>query len=110
MTLAWIEAQIEETINAANSQKNVYDLAMLCICREEFARRAAPVPDYSQAAEPPEERRRREAVTLTAYSADLDSVPTLDQVDEAMGAVVVNSPEERERMNDLKTWRKIIGG
>lgn len=106
MTLPWIEAQIEETLNAENSAKNVYDLAMLCICRDEMQRRAAP--DVSEYAEAAEDKKRRDAVVLTSYSADLDTVPTLEQIDSALGAYSVNTAEERERVKDMRTWREII--
>lgn len=110
MTIAWIQAQIEETLRAENSAKNVYDLAMLCICRDEFQRRAAPDDGYATASEPPEDKSKRDAVLLTAYSADLDTVPTIEQIDAALGAVAVNTPEERQRVRDLRTWRDIIEG
>ena len=45
---------------------------------------------------------------LTAHSADLDKVPTLAEVEDALGAVVVNTPEERERANRVKTWAEIL--
>ena len=43
------------------------------------------------------------------YTRDLDKVPTLAEVEDALGAVVVNTPEERERANRVKTWAEIIG-
>ena len=56
------------------------------------------------------EKARRDAILLTAHSADLDKVPTLAEVEDALGAVVVNTPEERERANRVKTWAEIIKG
>lgn len=106
MTLAWIEAQIEETLQGENNAKNVYDLGMLCLCRDEFKRRAVPDTGYSAAAD--DEQKKRDAVVLTAYSADLDTVPTLEQIDSALGAYSVNTAEERERVKDMRTWREII--
>ena len=54
------------------------------------------------------EKARRDAILLTAHSADLDKVPTLAEVEDALGAVVVNTPEERERANRVKTWAEIL--
>ena len=107
MTLPWVEAQIEETLRSENSAKNVYDLAMLCIARDELVRRAAP--EYSQNAEP-SDKKRDDAVVLTAYSADLDTVPTIEQIDKALGSVSVRSREDRKRVQELKTWKDIIKG
>lgn len=56
MTLAWIDAQIEDTLRGANSAKNVYDLAMLTIARQAIAARPSEEPaqesGYSSAAAP----------------------------------------------------------
>ena len=44
----------------------------------------------------------------SALRRPLDKVPTLAEVEDALGAVVVNTPEERERANRVKTWAEII--
>ena len=48
------------------------------------------------------------APSASSTSADLDKVPTLAEVEDALGAVVVNTPEERERANRVKTWAEIL--
>lgn len=55
-------------------------------------------------------RELREAVLLTTHSADLDTIPTIEQIEDALGAVAVNTPEERKRVQDARTWGKIIRG
>ena len=103
MTLAWVESEIEKAQQAGNTAKAVYDLAALLIVRD-FLRAASPEHQALQ------EKRHRDAVTLTAYSADLRKVPTIDQVEDALGAVALSTPEERRRAVDMRTWAEIIKG
>ena len=106
VTLTWIESQLEDALSGPNTAKNVYDAAALIIVRD--AMRAASAPSASGSADTGE-KARRDAILLTTHSADLDKVPTLAEVEDALGAVVVNTPEERERANRVKTWAEIIG-
>ena len=106
MTLTWIESQLDDALSGPNTAKNVYDAAALIIVRD--AMRAASAPSAAGSHDTGE-KARRDAILLTAHSADLDKVPTLAEVEDALGAVVVNTPEERERANRVKTWAEIIG-
>lgn len=106
MTLTWIESQLEDALSGPNTAKNVYDAAALIIVRDEMRSASAPSAAVSPDAG---DKARRDAILLTAHSADLDKVPTLAEVEDALGAVVVNTPEERERANRVKTWAAIIG-
>ena len=47
-------------------------------------------------------------VRLSDSCVDLDKMPTIDQVEQALSSVAVNTPEERERVKDCRTWAKII--
>ena len=105
VTLTWIESQLEDAMSGPNTAKNVYDAAALIIVRD--AMRAASAPSAAESTDAGE-KARRDAVLLTAHSADLDKVPTLAEVEDALGAVVVNTPEERERANRVKTWAEIL--
>ena len=105
MTLTWIESQLEDALSGPNTAKNVYDAAALIIVRE--AMRAASAPSVAESTDAGE-KARRDAILLTAHSADLAKVPTLAEVEDALGAVVVNTPEERERANRVKTWAEIL--
>ena len=105
VTLTWIESQLEDALSGPNTAKNVYDAAALIIVRD--AMRAASVQSASGSADTGE-KARRDAIMLTAHSADLDKVPTLAEVEDALGAVVVNTPEERDRANRVKTWAEIL--
>lgn len=108
VTLAWVENEIEKAVSGANTAQNIYDLAALVTVRNFLAEdRSAPPSESTETAE---EKRQREAVILTAHSADLDTIPTIDQVESAMGAVVVNTPQERERMQRMQTWGRILRG
>lgn len=103
MTLAWVESQIEKTMSQGNSPQAVYDLAALVTVRtyllEEAKKNTAPAG-----------AGKRDVVTLTAYSADLHKVPTLDQVEAALNAVAITTPEEKQRALDARTWAGIIRG
>ena len=105
VTLTWIESQLEDALSGPNTAKNVYDAAALIIVRD--AMRAASATSASGSADTGG-KARRDAILLTAHSADLDKVPTLAEVEDALGAVVVNTPEERERAERIKTWAEII--
>ena len=105
MPLTWIESQLEDALSGPNTAKNVYDAAALIIVRD--AMRAASAPSAAGSADTGE-KARRDAILLTAHSADLDKVPTLAEVEDALGAVVVNTPEERERAERVKTWAEIL--
>ena len=101
MTLAWVEAEIEKAEQGGNTARNVYDLAALLIVRDHL--RAAALPKNV-----PEDKGKRDAIILTSHSADLDVIPTIDQVEDALAAVVVSTPEERQRVMDAKTCAQII--
>ena len=105
VTLTWIESQLEDALSGPNTAKNVYDAAALIIVRD--AIRAASAQSSVESTDSGE-KARRDAILLTAHSADLDKVPTLAEVEDALGAVVVNTPEERERANRVKTWAEIL--
>ena len=47
-------------------------------------------------------------VRLSDSCAELGKMPTIDQVEQALSSVAVNTPEERERVKDCRTWAKII--
>lgn len=108
MTLAWVESEIEQAANGPNTAKNVYDLAALIIVRNYLMETASVKP--VTATETEEQRRKREAVILTSHSADLDVVPTIGQIEEAIGAVAISTPDERKRVKDAKTWASILRG
>ena len=105
VTLTWVERQLEDALSGPNTAKNVYDAAALIIVRD--AMRAASAPSAAERTDAGE-KSRRDAILLTAHSADLDKVPTLAEVEDALGAVVVNTPEERERASRVKTWAEIL--
>ena len=105
VTLTWIESQLEDALSGPNTAKSVYDAAALIIVRD--AMRAASAPSAAESTDAGE-KSRRDAILLTAHSADLDKVPTLAEVEDALGAVVVNTPDERERANRVKTWAEIL--
>ena len=93
ITLTWVDSEIEKAMGEGATARNIHDLAALLIVRNYLQERAAP-----EAAEP------------AAFSDTLDSVPTIDQIEAAIGAISANTPEERQRIRDAHTWSKIIRG
>lgn len=108
ITLAWVENEIEKALSEDATPRNVYDLAALVAVQGFLLKRAAPKEEKPK--ETREEREHREAVLLTTHSTDLDTIPTIEQIEDALGAVAVNTPEERKRVQDARTWGKIIRG
>lgn len=104
MTLSWIESQLEDALKSANSAKNVYDAAALIIVRDEMRAAAANTDPQSRE----DDTAKRDAIVLTAHSTNLDTIPTLEQAEKALAAVVVNTPEERDRVQRAKTWAEIL--
>ena len=95
MTLTWIEHEIEQSAKAENTAQNVYDLAALLIVRDYFIKKASASAheEYS-----------------TPHDVAPDSLPTLDQVEMALGSIVVNSESDKKRKQDAMTWAKILKG
>lgn len=109
MTLAWVESEIEKTLAQGNGAKAVYDLAALVTVRA-YLLGQMPHEKAAGAETDPHQDTKRDRITLTAYSADLRKVPTIEQVEAALGAVAVNTPEEKQRVRDARTWAEIIKG
>lgn len=100
----------------AACRENVYDLSALITVLGYLEHHAAAdllqPGGYSMAAEPQEpedERRRREAVVLTSYSADLNTRPQLEQIYDALDAVDVQTDEDYKKARDARTWADILG-
>lgn len=97
LDLSWVNEQIDRLINGTRCMQSARDLAALIIVRDEIQKGAGAIPAPRSDDTPP--------------GGDLlNTAPTLDQVQRALGAVVVNTPEERQRAQDMQTWLQIIGG
>lgn len=111
VTLTWIDGQIEKAIEEGNNPQNIRDLAALITVKEFLTARSAPEDDSrkrEKTHESVDERKRRDAVVLMTHSADLDTVPTIQQVETALQSISVNTPAERQRLKDAKKWSQII--
>lgn len=103
ITLSWVESEIEKSLAGEQNARNVYDLAALITVRAYLA-----APSESVQAEPAKEEAPK--VYLSDYCADLDKVPRLEQVEQALAAVAVEDREQLKRAKDMKTWAGILGG
>lgn len=89
MTLEWILSEIKDLESAPNTAKSVYDLAALLIVRDHFQ-----TPNHE----------------LVSSQENLRSDLSIDDIEEALGAVMISSDEERKRAQDARMWIKIIRG
>lgn len=103
ITLNWVESEIEKSLAGEPNARNVYDLAALITVRAYLA-----APSEAVQAEPAKEEAPK--VYLSDYCADLDKVPRLEQVEQALAAVAVEDREQMKRAKDMKTWAGILGG
>lgn len=103
ITLSWVESEIEKSLAGEPNARNVYDLAALITVRAYLA-----APSEAVQAEPAKEEAPK--VYLSDYCADLDKVPKLEQVEQALAAVAVEDREQLKRAKDMKTWAGILGG
>lgn len=91
LRLEWIEEQIERVKNDTCTMQNVRDYASLLIVRDSL-------------------RGKDASPSSVDRFGDLDKMPTLDQVEKALGAVMVQSESQRKRKEDAMTWAKILQG
>ena len=103
ITLSWVESEIEKSLAGEANARNVYDLAALITVRAYLA-----APSESTQAEPAKEEVPK--VYLSDYCADLDKVPRLEQVEQALAAMAVEDREQLNRAKDMKTWAGILSG
>lgn len=92
----------------SQNQLNQLQQAALITVREYLSTRSAPKVDAQSVQESADDKKRRDAVVLMTHSADLDTVPTIQQVETALQSISVNTPEERKRVQDAKKWAQII--
>lgn len=100
MTIAWIDNEIEKAVNGVNSPQNVRDFALLCIARENLL----AILNRDQDGE---KQANNNVVPLNVYNADL-SAPTMDDVDDALGRVMIRDEQDRKKMRDARTIMNIM--
>ncbi len=91
LRLDWVEEQIERVKTGTCTMQTVRDYALLCIARDSLR-------GDGESAPPP-----------VTDGIDFGE-PTLDQVERALGAVMVFSDADRKRKQDAMTWARIIKG
>lgn len=89
MTLEWIISEIKDLESAPNTAKNVYDLAALLIVRNHLQ---TQLPAPVSLAENPR------------------SAPSIDDIEQALGAAIINSEDENKRAQDAQIWLRILRG
>lgn len=99
ITLAWIENEIEKTLQEKPTAQAVYDLSALVTVRGYLCALNAPEQ---------EPEKKTPTVRMVDYCADLNKCPTLEQVEDALGTIAVNTPEERKRVKEAKIWADIL--
>ena len=103
MSRAWVEAQIEHELDRGNAPDAVRDLAALLEVRrymleQDPGRVVAAVRDAGHSA------------PAMLHDDALDTAPTIDQIEAAIGAVAAHTSSEKKRLQDAVTWLKILKG
>ena len=108
LTLAWVEHELEQARKGQNEPQNLRDYALLCIARDNLI--AEQNANVSASYAPPSPVQKQQRVILTDYSADLDKVPKLEEIDEAISAAAITAytPEDQQHVRDQRTWTGII--
>lgn len=104
LSLALIERRIKELVKAEHTDENVREFAEMCLARDYLLAEIQEQESGEMAAQRPR-------VILTNYCADLNTIPTIEQISAAINAAAQSaySQEERQRLKDAKTWAGIIG-
>lgn len=103
LSLALIERRIKELVKADHSDENVREFAQMCLARDYLL---AEIEEQERG----ETAVQRPRVILTNYCADLNTIPTMEQISAAISAAAATaSPEERQKLRDMRTWAGIIG-
>lgn len=117
MTRAWVEAQIEQELERGNRPEAVRDLAALIEVHKYMMECEEAEARHATAEATPLHMRDHNIVNVrdyqdkrTMHDPALDTAPTMDQVERAMGALSVNTEADKKRMHDLMTWGKILKG
>ena len=108
LTLAWVEHELEQARKGPNEPQNLRDYALLCVARDNLL---AELNAHASAShDPPSNVQKQQRVILTDYSADLDKVPKLEEIDAAINAAAVTAytPEEQQHVRDQRTWAEIL--
>jgi hypothetical protein len=93
LRLEWVEEELERVRAGTCTMQTVRDYALLCIARdslrgERFSHSPPVVPELDEKLGP----------------------PTLDQIERAIGEVVLSSDADRKRARDALTWVQIMRG
>ena len=90
LRLEWVEEELERVKAGTCTMQTVRDYALLCIARDSL---------------------RGEGKTSPPVRDDVDlGEPTLDQVERALGSLMVNTEADKKRKQDALTWAKILKG
>ena len=90
--LEWVEEQLERVKAGTCTMQTVRDYALLCIARDSLRGEGSSPSPVSHCTE------------------KLQGTPTLDQVERALGAVMVSSDTDKKRKQDAITWMRILKG
>lgn len=105
MSLAWIEAQIEQELDRGNSPDAVRDLAALLEVRRYMLEQ-----DHAHDVPASTVRDADHRSAAAQHDDVLDTAPTIEQIEAAVGAVAVHTAADRKRLQDAMTWMQILKG
>lgn len=90
MTREWVQHEIRELLDAPNTAKNAYDLAVLYILLDHMA-------EHSQAPR-----------VAGDGSADPAKVTQMDEVEKMLGEISVTTVDERRRVREASELARIM--
>lgn len=93
LRLEWVEEELERVRAGTCTMQTVRDYALLCIARDSLRGESGRTP-------PPGAPEQDEKL----------GPPTLDQIERAIGEVVLTSDADRKRARDALTWVQIMRG
>ena len=104
LSLALIERRIKELVRGEHTDEAVEEFAKMCLARDYLL---AEIEEQERG----EKNAQRPRVILTNYCADLNTIPTVEQIGAAISAAArsAHTPEDRQKLRDMQTWAGIIG-
>ncbi len=93
--LEWIEDQLKRIRHETCTMQTIRDYAALLIVRDSLHGKEASPSHVDH---------------FDDFIDDFNKMPTLDQVEKALGAVMVQSESQKKRKEDAMTWAKILQG
>lgn len=104
LSLALIERRIKELTRGEHTDDAVKEFAIMCLARDYLLAEISEQEDKKKATGKPR-------IILTNYCADLNTIPTVEQIGIAIRSAAhkTTNPKDRESLAAAQTWADILG-